>query len=113
VDGNAYVRAASRPEGGDAKPVPLVTWSPAPTDSCLTPAASLDEFRALAPAFEAHGQLLDLSPRSVFKSPELGRYELQGPLPGTTRAATPSDVLKVLGWSAQDARTAGAYPLRQ
>jgi hypothetical protein len=113
VDGNTYVRASTRAEGSDGKPVPLVTWSPAPTDSCLTSAASLDEFRALAPAFEAHGQSLDLSPRSVFKSPELGRYELQGPLPGTTRAVTPPDVLKVLGWSAQDARTTGAYRLNR
>jgi hypothetical protein len=86
VDGNVYVRATKMADGSDAKPGPLVTWSPVATDTCLTSAASLDEFRALAPAFEAHGQSLDLSPRSVFKSPELGRYEPQGPLPGTTRA---------------------------
>jgi len=113
VDGNVYVRATKMADGSDAKPGPLVTWSPAATDTCLTSAASLDEFRALAPAFEAHGQSLDLSPRSVFKSPELGRYEPQGPLPGTTRAPAPPDVLKVLGWDLQDARTVGAYRLNR
>ncbi len=99
-------------EGSDAKPIPLVTWSPAATDTCLTSAASLDEFRRLAPAFETHGESLDLSPRTVFKNPELGRYELRRPLPGPTHDPAPADVLKILGWSPQDARTAGAYPLR-
>jgi hypothetical protein len=109
MDGNVYVRSSKMADGRDAKPVPLVTWSPAATDTCLTPAASLDEFRGLAPAFEAHGRSLDLSPRFVFKSPELGRYELQRPLPGAPHAPAPPDVLKVLGWSPQDGRTAGAY----
>jgi Right handed beta helix region len=109
VDGNVYVRASKMADGSDAKPVPLVTWSPAATDTCLTSAASLDEFRALAPTFEAHGQSLDLSPRTVFKSAELGRYELRRPLPGPTHDPVPPDVLKILGWSAQDAGTTGAY----
>ena len=112
VDANVYVRASKLTEGSDAKPIPLVTWSPAATDTCLTSASSLDEFRALAP-FEAHGQSLDLSPRTVFKNPELGHYELRRPLPGPPHGPAPADVLKILGWSAQDARTAGAYPLRQ
>jgi hypothetical protein len=112
VDANVYVRASKGADGGDAKPVPLITWSPAATETCLASAASLDELRALAPALEAHGQSLDLSPRTVFKGPELGRYELRRPLPGPARDAAPLDVLKVLGWRAQDSRTAGAYPLR-
>ena len=60
---------------------PLAVWSPAASDTCMTTAASLEEFRTLAPAFEAHGQSLDLAPQSVFKSPELGRYELFRALP--------------------------------
>jgi hypothetical protein len=112
VDANVYVRASKVTDGSEAKPLPLVTWSPAASDTCLTPAASLDEFRTLAPAFEAHGQSLDVSPRTVFKSPELGHYELRRPLPGPSHDAAPPDVLKALGWSAQDARTAGAYPMR-
>jgi hypothetical protein len=114
ADGNVYVRASRVTDAGEAKqPVPLVTWSPAATDTCLASAASLDEFRALAPAFEAHGQSLDLSPRTVFKSPELGGYELRRPLPGAAREPAPADVLKILGWSAQDAGTPGAYRLNR
>ena len=65
VDANVYVRASKVAEGSAAKPAPLVTWSPARTDTCQTSAASLDEFRALAPTFEPHGLSLDLSPRSI------------------------------------------------
>jgi hypothetical protein len=111
VDANVYARGSTAADRS-AKPVPLVTWSPAQTETCQTSAASLEEFRALAPAFETRGQSLDLSPRSVFKSPELGRYELQRTLPGT-REVVPAEVLKVLGWSAQEAKTAGAYPARR
>jgi hypothetical protein len=111
VDANVYVRAAKVAEGMAGMPSPLVTWSPwRASETCLTSAGALGEFRSIAPAFEVHGQSLDLSPRSVFKSPELGRYELLRPLPGT-REAAPADVLKVLGWSVQEAQTAGAYPL--
>ena len=79
----------------------------------MTTAASLEEFRTLAPAFEAGGQFLDLSPQSVFKSPELGRYELFRALPAIRRAqAVPPAVLSILGWSEQDARSPGAHPLR-
>ena len=89
--------------------MPLITWSPAATETCLTSAASLEEFRALAPTFEAHGQSLNLSPRTVFKNPELGHYELRRPLPAPTHDAAPPDVLRILGWTAEDARTTGAY----
>ena len=111
VDGNVYVRASKVTDGTEKPAVPLVTWGPAPaSETCSSPVASLDELRTLSPAFEAHGQSLDASPRSVFKSPELGRYELQRPLPGPARdPSVPSDVLKVLGWSAEDAKTMGAY----
>ena len=112
VDANVYARASTAADPSSTKPVPLVTWSPAQTETCQTSADSLEEFRALAPTFEARGQALNLSPRSVVKSPELGRYELQHPLPGT-REVAPPEVLKVLGWSAQEAKTAGAYPARR
>ena len=35
-----------------------------------------------------------------------------GPVPLAVEAKTPADVLKLLGWSEADARTPGAYPLR-
>jgi hypothetical protein len=79
----------------------------------MATAASLEEFRRLTPGFEARGQSLDVPPGSVFKSPELGRYELFHRLPGVTgEVAVPPAVLSILGWSAQDAQSPGAYRLR-
>ena len=110
VDGDVYVRA--RLPGAAGAP-PLILWSPAATESCVTTLASLDEFRKLAPAFEAHGRQLDRTPRAIFKGPDLGRYELLEALPGTAEGEPlPADVRKLLGWSEEEARSPGAYPFR-
>lgn len=105
VNGNVYVRPSS-PD--PAVVPPLITWSPVASDSCSASAKSLDEFRKVAPGFEANSHQLDRTPRSIVKSPELGRYDLLQPVPaGET---LPADVRKLLGWSEEEARTAGAYP---
>ncbi len=103
VAGNVYVREAAA--------LPLIVWSPAATDSCSTPLGSLDDFRKLMPAFEASGRQIEKTPRSVFKGPDLGRYELLEAVPaGET---LPDDVRKLLGWSKEQAATAGAYPFQR
>jgi hypothetical protein len=110
VGGNVYVRADFA--GGSAPP--LILWSPAGTDSCVARLGSLDEFQKLAPGFEANGRQFDRTPRSIFKGPELERYELLQALPGTQGAETlPADVRKLLGWSEEEARSPGAYPFRR
>jgi hypothetical protein len=112
VGGNVYVRATA--SGSTAAPPPLVTWSPAANESCVSTFGSLDEFRKQVPAAEAGGRQLDLTPPSVFKGPAIGRYDLVQALPGTPAAATlPADIRKLLGWSETDARSAGAYPFRR
>jgi hypothetical protein len=106
IDGNVYVRP-----GGTA--APLVVWSPAATDTCLAQAESLDAFRKLVPAFEAHGRQVDGSLRSIFKSPELQRYELfRAMTPTLPASAIPPEVRKLLGWAGSEARAPGAYPYR-
>jgi hypothetical protein len=100
VGGNVYVRATAA--------LPLIVWSPAATDSCSTPLGSLDEFRKLMPAFEAGGRQIERTPRSIFKGPDLGRYELLEALP--PGEPLPDDVRKLLGWTKEQATTAGAYP---
>ena len=107
VNGNVYVHTTAT---GTAAVLPLAQMSPASTDSCVAPLSSLDEFRKLVPAFEASGRQLDRTPRSVFKSPEVGRYELLQAVPGG--APLPADIQKLLGWSPEEARSAGAYPFR-
>jgi hypothetical protein len=111
VGGNVYVRATL--PGAAAPPLPLVVWSPAATDTCVSRLVSLDEFRKLVPAFEASGRQLDRTPRSIFKGPDLSRYELLHALPATPGAEMlPADVRKLLGWSDEEARSPGAYPFR-
>jgi hypothetical protein len=112
VDANVYVRASTIVEGAATSAAPLVVWSPAASDTCMTTASSLEAFRTLAPAFEAHGQYLDLPAQSVLTSVDLGRYELSRRLPGPRSVTTPPEVLSLLGWSARDAQTPGAYRVR-
>ena len=51
--------------------------------------------------------------RSIFKGPDLGRYERLQPLPGTPGGERlPADVRQLLGWSDEEARSPGAYPFR-
>jgi parallel beta-helix repeat protein len=109
IDGNVYVRASAPA----AAPAPLVVWSPVQSEACVSPLGSLDEFRKVSPEYEARGRQLDLTPRAVFTSPELGRYELVRPLPGgEQQQAMPPEVRKLLGWREEEARSPGAYPFR-
>ncbi|MGA2184081.1 MAG: right-handed parallel beta-helix repeat-containing protein [Bryobacteraceae bacterium] len=112
IDGNVYVRAAI--PGTTTTPAPLIEWSPAPTDTCTTRLATLDDFRKLAPAFEARGRQLDQTTRSIFRGPDVGRYDLLRALLGTTGGEMlPAEGRKLLGWSEEEARSAGAYPFRR
>jgi hypothetical protein len=112
VGGNVYVRETL--PGAAAAAPPLIVWSPAAGDGCVSRLGSLDEFRKLAPAFEASGRQLDRTPRSIFKGPDVGRYELLQALPGTPGGEIlPADVRKLLGWSEEEARSPGAYPFRR
>ena len=108
VNGNVYVRPVA--VGATAK-VPLIQMSPAATDTCMTTLDSLAEFHKLVPAFEADGKQFDRTPRSILKGPDVWRYDLLQPLP--SGASTPAEVRKLLGWSGEQARTAGAYPYQK
>ena len=106
VNRNVYVRAATASTG-----LPLVQMSPAATDNCVAALGSLDEFRKLVPTFESSGRQLDRTLRSVFKSPDVSRYELLQAIPGG--APLPVDIQKLLGWNQEDTRSPGAYPFRR
>ena len=107
VNGNVYVRANT---SGTAAQT-LITWGPdpnAPNDSCSSSVNSLDEFRKLLPSFETSGKQLDLTSRSIFKGPDVSRYELLPALPGGE--TIPADIRKLLGWGEKESHTQGAYP---
>jgi len=106
-DDNVYVR------GGDTASRPLLVWSPAEGESCTAQFGTLAEFQKLHPEFEAHSQYFTGGYGSVLQSPELKNYELVRAFPKPAAEDTlPADIRQLLGWSKQDARTPGAYPLR-
>ena len=107
VNGNVYVHP-NMP--GTTATSPLIQMSPTTDDSCVSGLASLDEFRKLVPTFEVNGRQLDRTPRSIFKGPDVGRYELQKAMLGRSTPILPDDVRQLLGWSEMEARTSGAYP---
>jgi hypothetical protein len=105
LDDNVYVR------GGDASAMTLIEWSPGQSEDSTNELKSLDELRQLHPEFEAHSQYLTNYYGSVFKSPELGDYQLIRALPEIPSAdSLPGNVRQLLGWSKPDAQTPGAYP---
>ncbi len=110
VDGNVYVRAAAM----DGSNPPLIVWGPAENDKCSSTFNSVADFRSAVPGFEANGRQLDRTPRSILRGPDMGRYDLLPNVPVESKAALlPVEVRKILGWSEQEARTPGAYPVRQ
>ncbi len=105
IDGNVYVRPAA------ADGPPLARISPARADSCVAEYASLDALRRALPELEAGGQQHDLTPRSVFRSPDLGHYELLHTREVTAPDPAPDDVRAALGWGEGAGPAPGAYPI--
>jgi len=108
LEGNVYVRGL--PAGATSATTPLITWAPVDTTTLERMFGTLDEFRGAYPQYESGSRLLAADPGMVLRSPILRRLDLTQPL--AIEAKTPADVLKLLGWSEADARTPGAYPLR-
>ena len=106
VDGNVYVRAATSG--------PLVVWSPVAGESCQVELGSLEELRKLAPGFEERGRSFAGWAGALFRSPELRRLELAGPLPGVPALEVmPAEVRRLLGWPEKGPLTPGAFPARR
>ena len=104
-DDNVYVR------NGNPDAETLLIWSPADGEDCTAQFDSLDRFRHLNPEFETHSYYLDNEYGSIFKSPELGDYELIRAFPEMpTDDSLPGNVRQLLGWSKRNAQTPGAYP---
>jgi hypothetical protein len=106
LDGNVYVRS------GDTGARTLLVWSPVAGENCVTELKTLADLQRLHPEFEAHGRVLNSDLRSVFKSPELGHYELGRALQGSTSAGPlPAEVRQLLDWTKPETLMPGAYPI--
>ncbi|MBI4622339.1 MAG: right-handed parallel beta-helix repeat-containing protein [Verrucomicrobia bacterium] len=107
-DHNVYVRRS------DAEAPALIAWTPAAGDTGPVAFKALEELRKLYPNFEASSRHLNRDLGSVFRSPELGNYELiqafSGPAPAEP---LPAEVHELLGWPKGHSRFPGAFPLRR
>jgi parallel beta-helix repeat protein len=105
LDYNVYVRCA------DTTSQPLILWSPAASENSLQDLNSPEDLHKLHPEFSAHSLYFDNYDGPLFKSPELGNYELLKAFPGSKAASPlPTEIRELLGWSTQEARFPGAYP---
>jgi len=102
LDYNVYVRA------GDAGDIPLIIWSPANNEQCQLLFNSVDEFRKVHPKLAAHSRYFPNYTGPLFKSTDLGNYQLLATFPAANEAAAlPPEVSKL---HSQMNKYIGAYP---
>jgi len=107
LDGNVYVRRVG------PKAPPLIVWSPTPDESNVLEAATLGEFRARYPQFEANGRVLADYRGWLFKSAELGDFELLRAFPAANAGLPlPAPIRDLLKWSPDQPAFPGAYAPR-
>jgi len=108
LDYNMYVR------GSDTASNPLIWWSPANEERQL-PFESLAGLQKLHPEFSANSQYFANYDGPLFKSSELGNYELLKAFPGSAAASPlPTEIRSAQGGlrrPKQDSRFPGAFPL--
>lgn len=106
IDYNIYVHRRQT----DA--IPSIIWSPASDDRCFFELDSPEVIHKLYPGFSAHCQYLHRDIENVFKSPELGNYQL---LSGFSEAddamALPAEIYQLLELKKKIKPYIGAYPL--
>ena len=105
LDHNVYVRAAAMAQ------VPLILWSPASNERCLVGFDSLEALRTVHPQFEVNGRYYPGYVGPLYKSEELGNYQVSGLFPGLKSGTPlPTEIRKLLGESGKGSRFVGAYP---
>jgi parallel beta-helix repeat protein len=91
------------------KTLPMILWSPAKNDTCITGLNSPADLHKLHPEFSTHCKLY--TDYSIFRSNELGNYQLLPEFPGAKAGSPLPDEIRVLLKSpVQDVPYIGAYP---
>lgn len=104
IDHNVYVQ---NPGG---RTLPLILWSPAANDNCIAALDSPAALNKLHLEFSAHS--LFFTEGSVYKSSELGNYQLLPSFPGIKAASPlPADITTLLKRPKKGIPYIGAYPL--
>ncbi|MCJ7449193.1 MAG: hypothetical protein MUO72_16070 [Bacteroidales bacterium] len=90
----------------------MILWSPAVNDTCIIGFGSPADLHKLHAEFAAHSTLY--SDYSVFKSTDLGNYQLIPAFPGARAASVlPPEISLLLKHPKKDVPYIGAYPLVQ
>jgi parallel beta-helix repeat protein len=104
LDNNIYVRNDSRDL------IPLILWSPAPGEQCITAFESPVRLNERYPAFEKKSIMM--KDNTVFMSPELKNFRPVPSFPGKTVAsALPAEIKALLKIKKNTLPYVGAYPL--
>lgn len=105
IDNNVYVK------NGERKAMPLILWSPAQNEQCITAMDSPAELSKVLPYFEKNGILL--TGQTVFLSPELDNYRTLPGFKGHAAAALPpAEIQSLLKMQKRSPAYVGAYPSR-
>jgi hypothetical protein len=105
IDYNNYVRGSVSQEN------PLILWSPSQEKNCQAWLQSPEDIQKLYPEFSSHSVYTPYC--RLFKSCELGNYQILLTFPGLKVATTlPPEIKKLLGLSKKDVPYTGAYPLQ-
>jgi hypothetical protein len=100
LDNNVYV-------SGSNKIDTLILWSSAQTSNCQISFSSPADLQKLYPDFSIHCKYFPNYNKQLFKSSELGNYQLLETFPGSNSALRlPDEISKLLGQSKQ---YVGAY----
>jgi len=89
--------------------IPLILWSPYKNDACQAEFYLLDELNKFNSKYEANGSYSTESLNSVFKSEELGNFELINPKSSGKGPLLPEKVCKALNLPAKQIGIQGAY----
>jgi hypothetical protein len=105
LDYNVYVRDT------DKTSRPLIYWSPVMNENCQLSFESPKDLHDLHPEFSANSQYFANYNGPLFRSHELGNYQLLKGFPGSKAVSRlPVKIRKLLGYPKKGQRFVGAYP---
>lgn len=91
----------------------LLYWSPAPDEGCQRAVESLEGLKTVFEGSSLHSKVFEKTNIPLFKSPELGNFQLNQAFPGATAATTlPAEVQKLLGLQVKYKPYTGAFPVK-
>lgn len=105
LDHNVFVRRIENPTS------PLVLWSPAAGGECQARFQSISDMRTMYPQFSAKSLSYAAYSGPLFKSTDLGNYQVVPAFPGSNSGVQlPAEIKKILRQGKGDGPYVGAYP---